>query len=232
MNGAIRNISTLKTWFYDVGKPFFTLSYSGTTNHMILRNTATENMDEAWTLLERQVNAQAEYGRATMQVIVYKAGNANNPDGRTNIDMAPQSQGSQVAGIGSLPSGYLDENKVAGMISEAKEKWELERRLEDLEAQINNPGDWTEKLMAGIERIGATQLGQMLAMKLMGQPIPAGMVAGPPPGTQAPTDETDNFEEDIETTAAILGVSDAVLASKLRRLVETNPEMAKQLLSQ
>lgn len=238
MSGAIRNTESLKRWFYGVGAPFFTLFYSGTsTNQVIIRNTTVDEMDAAWELLEGQVKIQAEYGRALLHVIVYKkAGTANNPDGRTNIDIQPFAETKQMAGIGSLSAGYLDESKVAGLIAEAKEKWELERRLDDMEAQLNNPNDWTDKLISGLERISGTQLGQILAVKFLGVPLPAGMVAGTPPGAQAPPDEqglaNDSFDEDISKSAEILGVDDTTLARKLRQLVEANPELAKSILQQ
>ena len=235
MQGGIRNIESLKTWFFDVGKPFFTLSYlGGNANQVIMRNTATDNMEEAWDLLKRQVLAQSEVGRATLYLFVYKNGNANNPDGRTNIDITPGGmQPNGVAGFGSLPVGYVDENKINGMISAAREKWELEKRLEDLEAQINSPNDWVDKAISGLERIGETQLGQMLAMKLLGITAPP-VVPGARPvnGTPEQPGESadDTFEDDIEATANMLGCDDITLARKLRQLVQNNPEMAKQLL--
>lgn len=234
MQGGIRNITSLKKWFNTVGSPFFTLSYLGQANHVILRNTAVEDMGEAWDMLETQILAQAEYGRAQMHLITYKkSGGANNPDGRTNIDMQPLQEGRNMAGIGSTPGGYMDESKVQGILDKAREKWELEKRLEDLEAQINSPNDWTEKLMEGIERIGNTPIGQMLAMKFLGAPLPQIPLA-PIAGTPATDDEgeADSFENDIEFTASMLGVNDTVLARRLRQMVEQNPELAKQLLSQ
>lgn len=239
MQGGIRNIKSLEKWFRTIGAPYFTLSYAGgAANQVILRNTAVGDMDTAWEQLETQVLAQSEVGRATMHLIVYnKEKGANNPDGRTNIDMSPNQAAVGVAGIGSLQTGYFDESKIAGMIEEAKakerEKWEMERRIDDLEAQINAPSDdWTEKLMAGIERIGATPFGQMIAMKFLGGPLPQ-MPVGNVAGTPSAVDESgDTFDEDIQSTAAILGVDDATLARKMRQLVESNPEAAKQIFLQ
>ena len=235
MQGAIRNIATLKKWFLSNGVPFFTLSYAGQANQIIQRNTAIEELDQAWELLETNVLGQAEYGRATMSLIVYNKGSgANNPIGRTNIDILPinQQNGNQVAGIGQLPAGYMDKSEVQKLIDDAKEKWELEKRLEDLEIQISNPADVTEKWIQGIERIGASPLGQVIMMKLLGGPLPT-IQPAPINGAPAPADEGgDTFEDDIEATAQILGVDDTVLARQLRRLVESNPEMAKQILQQ
>lgn len=230
MQGAIRNISSVKQWFFDVGEPLFTLSYAGTSNQAIMRNTVKTDLNEAWDMLERQLQYQAESGRAMMQVITYrKESGANNPTGRTFIDLQPGPPQAQFAGIGQLPSGYMDEAKVQGLIREAKEKWEMERRIEDLEEQAKNPADPTDKIIQAIERIGATPIGQMFAARLLGMPVPA--ITGTP---EAPADgdsDSDTFEDDIAATADILGVSDATLAARLRRLVEAQPDVAKQLLT-
>lgn len=228
MNGAIRSVSSLRTWFFDVGKPFFTLTYAGQTAQVVMRNVVEEDMEKAWETLKRTVEAQAEYGRATLQVIVYtKERGANNPDGRTNIDIQPGAQPAQAAIAGYLP-GHVDESKIAGMIEEARQKWELERRLEELENQVNNPVDWTSRTVEIIEKIGATPIGQILTAKLLGVQMPVGQVAGHP----APEEiEPDNFEQDIDEAAGLLGVSDAELAAKLVKLVRANPEMARQLIN-
>jgi len=237
MQGAIRNIATLKKWFYANGVPFFTLTYAGQANQIVQRNTAIEDMDDAWSLLETNILGQAEAGRANMHVIVYnKASGANNPIARTNLDIWSNqaNQTGNVAGIGSLPVGgvgYIDESKVNGLIAEAKEKWELEKRLEDLEAQISNPNDWTDKLLTGLERIGATPFGQAIAAKFLGLQMPSpgtATIAGTP---NSDTDTSgDTFDEDISHTAALLGVDDITLAKKLRKLVQNDPELAKQAL--
>jgi len=95
----------------------------------------------AGEMLETQVLAQSEYGRAQMHLIVYKKEKgANNPEARTNIDMLPMQEQRQFAGIGAIGGvGFVEEAKVNALIDQAREKWELEKRLEDLEAQVNNP---------------------------------------------------------------------------------------------
>lgn len=234
MQGGIRNINSLKQWFTDVGLPFFTLSYyGGSSNQVIMRNVAIEDMGEAWELLKRQVLAQSEGDRATMQLIVYKKGAANNYEAKTNIDIFRAGAESLPAmeGIGSLSAGYVDEAKIAGMIAEAREKWDMERRVEDLETQLNSPSDdWMDKGMAFIERIGATPFGQAFAAKFLGGNLPPYIPAAQVAGHPSANEPQDTFEEDIDKTAELLGVDDTVLARKLRQLVETNPELAKSLL--
>lgn len=232
MQGAITEINRLRNWFYNNNQPFFLLRYyhPGKAGDVIIRNESIPELDPAWEKLSTEVLSQAEAGRALLQVLVWGPGKtANNYAALTNLDMriVPVA----MAGIGSLPGGYMDESKVQGLIQDAREKWELERRLEDLENQINNPGDWIEKSMHALERIGATPIGVALVSKLLGTPLPTAQIAGTP----APADEQegiDTFDEDIQKTAAILGVDDATLARKLRQVVESQPEVAKQIFMQ
>lgn len=234
MQGAIRNIESLQSWFEAVGAPFFTLFYTGNTSQVIIRNTTEADMEKAWEILKNQVLHQAEYGRATLHVLTYKkTGSANNPDGRTNIDIAPMQsqQGAQMAGIGALPAGYVSQDEFSKRLKDERQRWELERKLEDLEAKIDNPDGWAEKLMAGIERIGGTDLGKAMIARFMGVPFSAMAPGAPINGTPAATNPAeDTFEEDLDIICQILNTDDVTLARKLRQLVEQNPEMAKNLV--
>lgn len=239
MQGGIRSIESLEKWFRAVGKPCFTLSYLGQANQVIARNTTVEDMGEAWEMLRMHVLAQAEYGRAQMHVIVYAndKGGPNNPSGRTNIDLLSQHHPAHFAGIAGMPTGNaVPEDKIAGILAEAREKWEMEKRLDDLEAQLNAPpDDLFEKTATLIERIGTTPIGSILLAKLMGGApvLPPAPITGTPKADNDPSpDDAEDFDDNIDRTAQILGVSDAKLAATLRRFAETNPEVAKQLFQQ
>lgn len=214
-----------------MGKPFFSLSYlGGSTNQLILRNIVVDDMGEAWEMLKRQVLAQSEVGRATLQLITYeKKDNANNPSGRTNIDLLANQAAQTVAGIGQIAVGYIDEAKVSGMLAAAQEKWELQHKIRALEDRLDAPpDDWVEKVMSAIERIGETPFGAMLAQRFLGGNLPAmpmANIAGTPDASAT------SMDEDLEATATILGVDEELLVKKIRQLVEQNPEGAKQLFS-
>ena len=233
MQGAITDINRLRSWFYNNSKPFFLLRYyqPGKAGDVIMKNDSIPELDASWEKLSTEVLSQAEAGRALLQVLVWEVGKtSNNYSALTNLDMRLGVPVAQTAGIGSLPGGYIEESKVQGMLDAEREKWTLERRLEDLEAQINNPADWASKSIEMLERIGATPLGQILAAKFLGVQLPAAQIAGTPAPADEP--ESDTFEEDIDKAAEILGVSDIILAQRLRYLVETNPDIAKSLLAQ
>lgn len=236
MQGAIRNIDSLEKWFKTVNSPFFTLTYAGQNSQVILRNVTVPDVNEAWDMLKQQVLNQAEYGRATLHVITYKKeGQANNPDARTNIDILPvQPPNGQMAGIGALP-GMYGTTDIEKIIAQHREKWELEKRLDDLEQQLKNPDDWTEKVISGIERISGTPFGQAMISRMLGGSVlpmggPAPINGTPQTANEGADNPADTFDDDLEATCEILNVDDTTLLRKLRALVENNPETAKAFL--
>lgn len=56
---------------------------------------------------------------------------------------------SQVAGINGVQVQGINEAKVQGMISEAREKWEMERRIEDLEASADARLTMKDRIIQG-----------------------------------------------------------------------------------
>lgn len=234
----ITNISTLRTWFLDNQKPFFTLYQNGVNRAIIARNETVDDLNQAWNLLETNVLAQAEGGTANVRVYVTEKPKHNHGL-ETEARILPLVPTLGQPGISGLPQGYLDESKVAGLIKEAREKWELERRIEELEMAQEPVKDWAETMINGFERVAKTPLGAALVQKLLGVvPMPQPAMNGvPTPAAQSQannsTDDdeySDSFFENIENTAALLGVDEETLANKLAKLVQQNPELAKSLL--
>lgn len=237
----ITSLPSLRTWFLDNQKPYFTLYQNGVSRAIIARNETIEDMSQAWNHLETNVLAQAEGGAANIRVYVTEKPKHNHGL-ETEARIPPLVGQPGAAGIAGLPVGYVDENKVAGMIKAEQEKWKLEQRIKELEAdRDNDTKDWTETMVNGIERIARTPLGAALVQKLLGTQPPAPAYAGamngvPTPGTSAPASEedgeeyTDEFYSNIENTAALLGVDEVTLSRKLAALVAANPDTAKALL--
>lgn len=240
----ITNIQSLRSWFLDQKRPYWSLNNNGVGRGLIARNESIEDVDTAWTLLETNVLAQAEGGIANVKIFVTdKPKHNHGMETEARILPAYSLQTAGQPGIGNLPANYMDESKIQGMIADAKEKWELERRIDEMEAALSAPSGWVDKLMEGVERIGSTPLGQMLAARLMGVP-PTAManVAAAPgvpfTGAAAPSTEGDDdgeeygekFYDDMEATAATLGVTPELLAEKLAALVTSNPDLAKSFL--
>lgn len=240
----ITNIASLRTWFLEGSKslerPFFVLNQNGAGKTMIARNDTITDLDQAWALLETNILAQAEGGVANVRVFITDKPKHNyGLETEARIMPLYAAQTSVQPGIGALPPGYVEESKIKGILDAEREKWDLERRLDDLEAQLAAPKNWTESLMEGIERIGATPLGQVIIAKLVGVTPTAQMAASPINGTPSTSgaskldneeDYDDNFYQNIEDTAAILGVDEKTLASKIATLVKQNPEFAKTLI--
>lgn len=230
MQGGITNIQALKTWFYTTGKPFFTLRYykPGAAGEVVARNKNEDDLTKAWELLEANVLGQAANTRALLQVFVYDQGKENNYTALTNVDMQPGGVQTAVAGIGSLPGMYGHHGSFEAALKAEREKWEMEKRIDDLEAALEAPKDWGEQITGIFERISTTPVGNVLIARIMGVPMTpqaAAPIAGPV------GDAEDTFEEDLNVTTEALGVSDTELMAKLRRLVEAQPDMAKQILN-
>lgn len=250
MIGAITSIDRLKSWFNSNGLPFFTLRYEGANNErIIMRNDAIEDMGKAWELLEDQVTAQADVGRARLVVFVYKKGGHNNGI-YTNIDLRPgyAPTGMQPAAVAGLPGGmgsiteYVDTR-----VHLAKLEWENEQ----LREQLNGPANTLERTIETISGIpGVAEVLKILVAgivsKVNPQSVPAiqAILNGTPEATTggagAPSDEEEEnaadpqqqFATNINETATLLGVDALTLSAKLRQLAKENPEIAKQLMTQ
>lgn len=237
MNGAISSIEALERFFRGANAPFFTLSYYSTQSptgqgNNILRNVVESNMDASWAMLKRFVEDQTGYGRAQLHLITYATEKGSNtPTGRTNIDIsASRNVANGAPGIGSIPVGYVAEDAIEKALSVAREKWEMEARIQALE----NQGD--DSLLEKVERIAAIPAVQAIINAFLtkqGMPpmLQPQMNGTPTSDNEERPDGDDNFDEDIDMTARIIGVTDAQLAARLRKLAENNPEMARQIFN-
>ena len=231
MQGAITNIDNLREWYFANATPFFGLRYfvPGKAGETIMRNESEADMSAAWEKLSREVLSQAANGRALLQVYVYEK-TPNNYKALTNMDIRQGGLSSmpQVAGIGGLQPGFIGKDELETIKAELREKWDMERRIDDLQAAIEAPKDWTESFINGLEKMASNPLGIALISKLTGTTVTPEMMRGTPATDDA--EPSDSFEDDIQRTASILGVSDIEMAAKLRRMVEQNPDMARQIL--
>lgn len=244
MIGAITNIDALKRWFDSNGLPFFTLRYEGANNErIIMRNDSIEDMEKAWEMLSDQVTAQAEVGRARLVVFVYKKGGHNNGI-YTNIDLRPgfAPAGAGTPGIGGLPAAM---GGIEGYIDNRIRIAKLEMENEQLKDALHGPANTFERITEVVSGIpGVADVLKILVAGLVGKVNPAAMPAiqavlnGTPDATGAAdgdaghddTDPQQQFADNINETAAALGVDALTLSAKLKNLVKANPEAAKQLM--
>lgn len=240
MQGAIANIDALERWFKGVGAPLFTLSYYSTQSPtgqgvVIMRNSKETNLDHAWALLKNTVVDQTGFGRAQLHLFTYDSEKtANNPSGRTHIDLATPSAAiapAYTAGIGSLPG--LTESDFEKRLDSEREKWEMKARIQSLEEATG------DDFMTKVEKIGQLPVVQMLIAGFMakqGIPVPAMPINGPIQ-PEDPRESGDN--EDIETELDVLaeiahanGVSLRELLQKTGKLAQEQPSMVNILISQ
>ncbi len=221
MQGSITNIESLEKWFKANSLPYFSLKYAGHGEKIIFRNEVWDDVTEAWEQLRDQVQAQADGGRAMLELLVYNKGKANHPL-RTNIDIRPGS--TQVAGIGSIP-GIWGGN-IESYISQRIELEMLKRDNEELQAALENPVNVWERILDKVSQSPQLSgIAQVLISGLLARtqaPVSASAIAGVP--------ETRGGLESLEDAARTLGTDFETLARKVNELVHTHPDLAKQLL--
>lgn len=243
MNGAISNIDALERFFRGANAPFFTLSYYNTQSptgqgNVILRNVKEGNIDNSWAMLKGFVQDQTGFGRAQLHLITYETEkSANTPSGRTNIDMVGSNTGNQVTpGIGSMPSGYVDEAKIQSMLDDREKVWKMERKIEDLEAQIDAPGDFWDKGMAFLDKVGSTPVGMMIAAKFLGAPMPPMQAVNGvhnPDNADAPDgDDVERELDDLDALARSHGMTLKQFLSKTATLARSQPGVVQMLVNE
>ena len=249
MIGAITNLDALRRWFYDNGKPCFTLRYdsgtgNGNTDRMIYKNVVIEDMDAAWDRLQNHVADQANVGRARLALIVYDKGKENNPIS-TYIDIRPGYQSEQhgASAISGLPPGIGSINE---FIEERVALAMLKKENEDLKEQLNQPQNNWERSIETLS--GVPGISEVLKIAVAGivakfapqsMPVVAGILNGTSDAMATGEGDHDDgvagdpqtrFTNNIQSTASLLNVDPLTLSERLNALVKQNPEVAKQLL--
>ena len=216
--------------------PYWTL-YSvglGSADKVLATNDRLTNLDESFKALSDTIRRMNNPAGSMFRIFQTSRAKASFPTQECRVQIFENNQisgGSMQPGIGSLTAGYVDESKIQSIVAAERAKWELEKRLEDLEAQIKAPRNWTDNALETIERIGNTPFGMVILSKISG--IPPAEIMKSISGAQSTDNETPNgeadFDSDIERTTQILGVTEDELASKLRQFAEANPVMARQI---
>lgn len=244
MVGAITTMEHLEKWFRSNNLPYFILAYAnGKGENQILKNEgegAIDNVDEAWELLRDQIEAQTMAGRAMLEVKVFANSKAKYHPIKTNVDMRTPYYGGNYAGVGQLPTtsgvSALDVQKA---IQDERTKWELERRVEDLETALSAPSNIIER--------GLSMLGQYPALAgivnnliagfvsqnnpTLGQQIANTTIAGMPETTES-TDPEQVFAQNINEAAKMLNTDPLTLSIKINNFVKANQDLAQSMLSQ
>lgn len=150
---TINNIDDLRRWWdADPKKPYWSL-YRGlryNKNDVLVRNWEIEDHDEAFKLLEDMIQVNAPSGGDFVIARSEKAASnyvekvylslITSPQAMPGIAGYPVSHPGMVAG---LPPGKTIDEVLTERVAAEKEKWELSRKVEDLEATISGMQEGT-----------------------------------------------------------------------------------------
>lgn len=210
----------------------------------LLNNTRLDSANESLAFLIDTIRRMNHPNGAKFRVQIYKPGSPNNYTAQTFVQIydteqqpgyLPQQQ-QQQAGIGSLPSMNTE-----NYINERIELALLKKENEDLRASMNGPNNMVERVLDIISQ------SEPLSMALSG--LISGLAgrhnigmpqALPRPVTGSPdSDEEANeadaqavFANNINAASAALDTDPVSLSKSLVKLIQGNPQFAKQIFSQ
>ena len=213
----------------------------GTPERRIMQNTKVDNMEESLEFLVSTMRKLNHPDGVKFRVMQYAPGKSNNPAQNYFVQVYERGgnnmPATQVAGIGSLPGMYG--GNIEAYISERIELAMLKKENEDLRAAINAPSATWERILDRVaENPAITGLITNLAIGWVGKTNPAlaqtlaqsAMNGHPNTDTDETGDPQTIFAQNIQAASDTLGIDPVTLAQKLNKLVQQNPEMAKQLL--
>lgn len=244
--GTFVNINDLRNWFMgnlrgETPAPYWTL-YSGDygSREVILQfNDRVTDMDASFDMLRKTIEAMNNPAGVRFRVYQTDKPRHNVAVAQCYVQLLSNNSVVQVAGINGvgIPAEDVDA-KIAKALAQAKTEWQLRAEINELKAQLNAPpeGPWA-RIGALAEKFMETPAAAMLIAKMTGMGFDeakSAMVAAPPeePATDQPDeDDTDKLNEDLDAIEEKLGQDVGDVIAKLRKFVEKDPGMAKQLLS-
>lgn len=242
---AITKLDDLQTWWEaDQDRPYWVL-YRGTRGgkgaDIIQRNDVIDDIAESWDTLATAITINSHQGG---EFTINRADKPRANYGNKAVVVLSQAPSqASIAGYPGMPfigGGNDIQSYIAGEIEKEREKWDLAKKVEDLEAAINAGQEggpierFLNKLMESpkIDGILDVVLSKVLAP---GQAPQASHVAvSGAPGAQA----SEQFMYDTERVAGALERIRAHFPNihetldQLADFIERNPEMAKNLFKQ
>lgn len=225
--------------------PFWTL-YAvglGSKDTIIHRNELVDNLENSFGLLAETIRRVNNPAGTVFRVFQTDrpGGNMSVAEYRVQIFDSANPNAQHVAGIGSLPGGYIGEAELEKRLKEAEEKWELKQRIRDLEAEQES-NNWIGKIPDILEKVAASPIGAVFMAKMMNVPLNTAMpnmapINGTPAsdshnGPDDPTDEDERISNAIDEIEDSTGLSAAELLEKIARVARHNPDYIKNVASQ
>lgn len=257
-NAYISDFEALREWFMEAKTSKFTIAHGSdfsSRRYAFNQDDALMEQEDAWDLLEEKLRLLGANGGS----FVINLPTKNGGNGwKMVFKLASPASGDRRAGIGNTGSGtYIGEKRVedyiAEKINDKMENFELRRRVEDLEAEIESQGSFVERLVNRITEhpnfdptaladklvagIGAILGNKSASVGLSG--FPAGSQPEKPVGQQSP-----RTEEELEATGQAIGealeriamafpdLDLGELLTGLAAYIEENPSMARMLVNQ
>lgn len=240
---AMTSMESIRTWWEaDPERPYFSL-YRGTRgtkpSDIIIRNDTLGELEPAWEMLEQMLTINSGEGG---EFTILRTDKPKSNYGMKGVVVLSHATATPaIAGIPGMPfigAGHNIQTYIAGEIEKEREKWDLAKKVEDLEAAINagQQGSWLDRIGEKIiEGDTLNNLVNLIVAKLMPQAPKASHVAvSGAPG--AATD--DQFQYDTERIASALERIRAHFPDvhgtldRLADFIDRNPEMAKNLFNQ
>ena len=233
MLGAVTTLENLKTWFIQENKPYWTLYYNKDKKHTNATNfgeTSTDDIEISFERFETVLKMLSQNGYSGW-LFVRKTNNTSNTSGsEIGIQLMPAGFQNypQMAGIGSL--NMQPPTDVNTAIAAAKKEWDMERKLDELEAQINAPStDWITRGTEIINGLMQNPILSGLAAKMAGLNIAEmAQVSGEMAhDSQTPIEESNDLETALEFFNEA-GFNEKDLL-KLSKFAKANPSVAKEM---
>lgn len=241
---ALTSIEAVRTWWEaDDERPYFVLfrgSRSPKPVDIIVRNDSIENAADAWDYLEQMLTINS--GEGGDFTILRTDKPKSNYGHRAVVVLNPSPQAAVsglMPGMPFIGAGQNIQSYIAGEIEKEREKWDLAKKVEDLEAAINagQEGGPIERFLnrllesPKIDGILDVVLSKVLTPAQAHQPSHVAVSGAPGvPGDHFQYD-TDRVAQALERIRAHFPDIHGTL-ERLADFIDRNPEMAKSLFNQ
>lgn len=236
---AIKYGEDLKVWFDLNGCPFWKLRESREKNGRVISSNfgkeAVDTLEQSYERLDTILKMYQKDEGATLWLNTKKENNEGGYSNEINVKVVPAFLDTQIAGIGNINTQMQPAAvNIGAEIARAKKEWDLERKLEDLEAQINAPQtDWITRGTEILNGLMQNPIIAGFAAKIAGLDMSAmAQVSGGEhvPDHHTPVEESDDLDTALEIFNET-GFSDSDLL-KLAKFVKRDPKTAKNLFNQ
>lgn len=140
MKGYINTYDGLETWFKKIGSSRWNLyrghvdKVSDNRSTIIYKNESEEDIDESWRMLQEMIQINSGAGG---NFTIYVPGKSLN-HGFSSFFVSPNTLPARTSGLAGIDGGYVSgmvpKNELKELLEKERKMWELERRLEDMEA--------------------------------------------------------------------------------------------------